>query len=326
MGTKYAGVTVTGYNASPPADDGTQVDSNKLEWQKHLDKIGAPLKTAVEAIDTAVAEHLDQTPVAKSGAYTTVASDHLKTIECTGTFTLTLLAVATAGAGYTVTIKNVSTGTITIDGSGSETIDGSASVAITENESTTVQVDAASGAYLITSTHDLTTPAISVSDLTIDDTVIESGTAQATTSGTEIDFTGIPSWAKKITLMFEGVSTDGTSGMILQLGDSGGFETTGYLGSASLLASSTVSTSSRTTGLPITEAFSAATILHGSMVITNLDSNMWTSTFTGGKSNSNATYLGGGSKSLSATLDSIRITMVNGTDVFDAGSVNIMYE
>jgi len=55
--------------------------------------------------------------------------------------------------------------------------------------------------------------------------VIVSGTAVASTSGTSIDFTSIPSWVKRVTVMFAGVSTNGTGSYLIQIGDSGGIET-----------------------------------------------------------------------------------------------------
>ena len=156
MGTKYSSISVTGYNASPPADDASQVDSNKVEWQKHLDKIGAPLKTAVEAMDAALLLALNTAPVSKSSTYSVVAGDHLKTIECTGTFTVTLLPVATAGTGFTVVVKNVGSGTITVEGAGSETIDGALNVALAQYDSVTIQVDAAVSGNMILSNYDST--------------------------------------------------------------------------------------------------------------------------------------------------------------------------
>jgi len=82
-----------------------------------------------------------------------------------------------------------------------------------------------------------------------------SGTSQASTSGTSIDFTGIPSWVKRITVMFNGVSTNGTSNKQIQLGDSGGFETTGYLGaSVQLTDAASVNAATITTGFGIFSA------------------------------------------------------------------------
>lgn len=146
-------------------------------------------------------------------------------------------------------------------------------------------------------------------------------TAVASTSGTSIDFTGIPSWVVRITVMFSGVSTNGTSLIIAQLGTSGGLTVSGYLGAAFSGTSANV-----TTGLPTSNDTSASAIRHGSMVITNLTSNTWASTCVIGRSDSANTGFGGGSIALSGALTQLRITTVAGTDTFDAGSINILYE
>lgn len=145
------------------------------------------------------------------------------------------------------------------------------------------------------------------------------------TSGTSIDFTGIPSWAKRITVMFNGVSTNGGSNLLLQLG-SGSITTTGYIASASTVASA-VATTTTTSGLIVEGGNShiATDTLSGSIVLTLLASNTWTSLGVLGRNTAN-TVLSGGSVTLSGLLDRIRITTVNGTDTFDAGSINIMYE
>ena len=152
---------------------------------------------------------------------------------------------------------------------------------------------------------------------------IQRGTA-VTASGTSVDFTGIPSWVKRITVMFNGVSTNGTSLYQVQLGDSGGVETTGYL-SGAMVAS--VSASS-TTGLLANALTVAADASYGNMIICLIDSstNNWVASGSLSNIGTTRTAVIGGSKALSATLDRIRITTVNGTDTFDAGSINILYE
>ncbi len=153
-----------------------------------------------------------------------------------------------------------------------------------------------------------------------------SGTAQASTSGTRIDFTGIPSWVKRVTVMFNGVSTNGTSNKQIQLGDSGGFETTGYLGaSVQLTDAASVNAATITTGFGIRSPLAADTI-NGAVVITNLTSNTWVAQGALTDSSRGAGYLVGGAKALSDVLTQVRITTVNGTDAFDAGSINILYE
>ena len=151
-------------------------------------------------------------------------------------------------------------------------------------------------------------------------------TAKATTSGTSIDFTGIPSWAKKITVMFNGVSTNGTSKVQIQLGTSGGIQTTNYFGAASNVFSG-ASSSNLSSGFA-TEANTAANIRHGIIQLSLLDSTtgLWTAFGIQGLSDAAGTFPIAGSKTLSGTLDRVRITTVNGTDTFDNGSVNILIE
>jgi len=151
---------------------------------------------------------------------------------------------------------------------------------------------------------------------------IVSGTA-VTASGTSVDFTGIPSWVKRITVMFNGVSTSGTSLPLIQLGDSGGFEITGYIStSVQLAAGNNLDTS--TAGFVIRSA-GAANILSGSVIIETISENAWVSHHVL-KQSTTAVITGGGDKTLSGTLDRVRVTTVNGTDTFDAGTINILYE
>lgn len=152
-------------------------------------------------------------------------------------------------------------------------------------------------------------------------------TAQNAT-GTSVDFTGIPSWVKQITVMFDQVSTNGTSLPAIQLGDSGGFETSGYNAASSLVFSG-VTTALYTTSFTIrTDAVSGVAMSgHITLNLLSSSANTWA---IGGilatPTSSAYMTLVGGTKSLSATLDRVRITTVNGTDSYDAGSVNIMYE
>jgi hypothetical protein len=153
---------------------------------------------------------------------------------------------------------------------------------------------------------------------------IVSGTAVASTSGTSIDFTGIPSWVKRVTVMFNGVSTSGTSLIHVRLGTSSGIEATNYLGSSRDNASSAV----YSTGFALAPSNTATDILHGQWIISLLNStnNTWAESHIIGRSNNNLEAIGAGSKSLSGTLDRVRITTVNGTDTFDAGSINLLLE
>jgi hypothetical protein len=143
-------------------------------------------------------------------------------------------------------------------------------------------------------------------------------------SGTSVDFTGIPSWAKRITVMFQGISTNGTSEMLIQLGSTT-FQTTGYLSSGSRYNNGGGGTSSSTVGLLINSTIAAADVHHGNAYITNITGNAWTMNSLLGASSSQI-ITGAGSVTLSGVLDRIRITTVSGSQTFDAGSINIMYE
>ena len=155
--------------------------------------------------------------------------------------------------------------------------------------------------------------------------LINSGTAQNTTSGTYVDFTGIPSGVKRVTFMFNGFSTSGTSNVFLQLGTlSGGIESTGYVSTATGFTGAGGSTISSTSGLLIGYD-TASYLVSGHVVITLLGSNTWVSSGIG-KLSTTASWSQSGNKTLGGTLDRVRLTTANGTDTFDAGSVNILYE
>ena len=152
-------------------------------------------------------------------------------------------------------------------------------------------------------------------------------TAQNSTSGTSIDFTGIPSWVKRVTVMFNGVSTNGSSALQIQIG-SGSFTTSGYIGYATRFGSAPTNVyTSMSAGFVTSDNQASATTRYGIYVLANFSSNNWN--LSGSHTNSSTigdTCLVNGTVSLSGTLDRIRITTVNGTDTFDAGSINILYE
>ena len=157
--------------------------------------------------------------------------------------------------------------------------------------------------------------------------ILISGTAVASTSGTSIDFTGIPSWAKRITVMFNGVSTNGASVVQAQIGN-GSVISTGYANYTTASAG-TISNISLTTGIALNTVGNSAAVCmyYGNISFTLITANTWVSNFVlGVYANANTSTSGGGSLALSGALDRVRITTVNGTDTFDAGSINIMYE
>jgi hypothetical protein len=152
---------------------------------------------------------------------------------------------------------------------------------------------------------------------------ITQGTA-VSASGTSVDFTGIPSWAKRVTVIFSGVSTNGTSLIQIQLGSSGGIENTGYLCCAIGYGVGSAS-ANITSGFGIGEVNAAANVFSGAAEIVKLTGNTYVAT---GMFRRNATTgaTTQGDKTLSDVFDRVRITTVNGTDTFDAGTINIQYE
>jgi len=146
-----------------------------------------------------------------------------------------------------------------------------------------------------------------------------------TATGTAIDFTGIPSWARRITVMFNGVSTNGTSNILIQLGTSTGFVTTGYA-STSINGTAAVAISTSTAGQQIVAGSIAACLYNGHIVFTNVSSNTWAGSGVLLSTGTASYTISASNIALSSTLDRIRITTVNGTDTFDAGSVNILFE
>jgi len=155
---------------------------------------------------------------------------------------------------------------------------------------------------------------------------IQGGTVVASTSGTSIDFTSIPSWAKRITVMFNGVSTSGTSNLLLQIG-AGSVTTSGYVSCAGGAPNGNAITATSSTAGYLITSFNASTyVVYGNCQINLLGSNTWIESGNITSSSSTVIWTNGGSIALGGTLDRVRITTVNGTDTFDAGSINILYE
>ena len=156
------------------------------------------------------------------------------------------------------------------------------------------------------------------------------GTPVPTTSGTSIDFTGIPAGTKQIVISFVSVSTNGSSGYLIQIGDSGGVETTDYLSMTVYFATGgTAQFENRTIGYENKVNFNSGsgTIVSGSITLTLENSTAFSWVATGILFNTSVKEcsFNAGNKSLSAVLDRVRITTVGGTDTFDAGEINIAY-
>lgn len=156
---------------------------------------------------------------------------------------------------------------------------------------------------------------------------ITSGTAVASTSGTSIDFTSLPTWVKRITVLFNGVSKSGTANFRVRLGTGGSPTTTGYSTAANIVTSGANACVASTAGFDTTGDAVATATVSGNLVCVNLSGNIWTcSSILHTPTPTAGNIFIAGIVSLAGTLDMVRITTTNGTDTFDLGTINIMYE
>lgn len=153
---------------------------------------------------------------------------------------------------------------------------------------------------------------------------LQTSTAVASTSGTSIDFTSIPSWVKRITVMLSGVSLSGSDSLLIQIG-SGSFSTSGYT-SSSTAATNAAATSGVTSSSGFIVALNnASNVTYGSVTILNITGNTWISNHSMGLAAAACVNGGGVSPALAGALDRVSVTR-SGTNTFDAGSINIIYE
>ena len=155
-------------------------------------------------------------------------------------------------------------------------------------------------------------------------TVNAGGTNPFNNTLSSLDFTPIPSWVKRITLMFNGVSLSGTADWMVRAGSSsGGIETSGYTG---VTQGNLLQLTWSSGGFQLTRTATAASTYSGLMTLTNVSGNIWVCAATCADPTSGFSGMAAGTKTLSSTLDRLRIMATNGTDTFDGGSVNILYE
>lgn len=156
--------------------------------------------------------------------------------------------------------------------------------------------------------------------------ILTSATVQSALT-TAVLFSSIPSWAKRITVMFNGVSTTATGVPSLRLGTVGGIENTGYTSSVNLIGTATVSGQvSATSGFELVTTGIAASLYSGNIVLTNITANTWIISGSLNVPLAGYNYLCAGNKALAGVLTQLQLTTTGGTDTFDAGTINIMYE
>ena len=355
MGLKYSTTSSSGFNNSPPSDDGQQIPSNEMQWQDVKEKIGDPLKTFTELVDSKLVAHVNEEVVDKAIAFTTTTAEHKKTINVTALATQSLGDAATMAIGYIVIIKNSHSATNTVGrATGGDTIDGIAGdVTLAPGQASAFVINAGADGYLQLDTNDfdvmtinttLNMPAgtVDTAELAadaVDDTkladnavgsehlqsdavILQLQTEIATTSGTTHTFSSIPSWVKRVTIMLTGVSTDGTGALRIRIGDAGGIESTGYNSRASDGATNLGST----TGFLFTQSVAAITNTRGVMVLTlqNSTNHVWIASSNADIS-SGSVHVGAGEKTLDTALTQLELNTVGG-DTFDAGAINIIWE
>lgn len=184
MGTPYTSQSASGYNASPPPDDGSTSANNKITWSGIKTKLADVLNTFTAAINTQLVTALRVDATTQSSAYTTTTADHLRTIEVTGTTTISLgsaVTMAAASMGYTVPIVNTGTAVVTVALiTNTDTLDGTVNGTTTlqPGQSKTFTVDNAQTGYeTIGSANGTHAIALAISDET---TAITTGTAKIT--------------------------------------------------------------------------------------------------------------------------------------------------
>lgn len=195
---------------------------------------------------------------------------------------------------------------------------------ITSAAATALTLKSAGTTALTISTSQVATFASTVADSTAILRPLVSGTAVASTSGTSITFSSIPSWVKRVTVIFNGVSTSGTSNPIIQVG-SGSVTTSGYTGTSMRGAPSGTAYVANSSGFNLNNSNTAASTLYGHLVLTLISGSTYICSGVLTSATNEGQFVTG-SIALSGVLDRVVLTTVGGTDTFDLGSVNIFYE
>ncbi len=231
------------------------------------------------------------------------------------------ISAQTSGAGG-ISMTGDASGILNLNSNGTNV------VAVTSTGVAVTGTLAASGAVTLTSTLGVTGAITGSSTVAGSAGILyplTSGTAVASTSGTSIDFTSIPSWVKRITVMLSSVSTSSTSFWQIQLG-AGSVTTSGYVGATTYVVNATTSTSNATSGFIINNSAANTGAWSSQLILSLSGSNKWVASSVCAQDVSARLCTGAGSITTAGTLDRIRLTTVNGTDTFTAGSVNILYE
>ena len=270
--------------------------------------------TGTGGVVLAVSPTLTGTPIAPTAA------------PGTNTTQIATTAFVTASSGSLGTMSTQNANNVAITGG---TITGLSSPLPLASGGTGGTTSTGSGAIVLASSATLSSPTINSPTFggTPGSSLITrmSAGGVSASGSTSVDFTSMPSWINAITVMFSDISTNGTSFMLVQLGTSSGFATSGYVSTCNDLDGGGGSSSNSSTAGLIMRVQAAAGIINGLMNIAYMGSNRWAANVTC-MSNTSVVFMGGGTVTLGGTLDRVRITTVNGTDAFDTGTLNVSYQ
>lgn len=338
----------------PAATTPAQTAEGAVVWDSNDDLLtvgtGAGRKTMVDTNSTQTLTN--KTLTSPTITSPTITSPTIATIVNTGTLTLptstdTIVGRATgdtltnkviSGADNTLTVRlNQSdvTGTLPVSKGGTGAASLTANTVLIGNGTSAVTgvAPGASGNVLVSDGTGWTSAARSVPVVTGNagkvlrndgsvsswGNVVNFGTLTNTTSGTSVTITDIPSWVKRITVLFNQVVLSTTNNVLVRVG-AGSVVTSGYTSSSTKVASATAASANATNGLIINAVNNAVS---GSMVLHNVTGNVWIANFTLGTAASE-TYYGGGRISLTGALD--RVSVVAGAGTLAGGSFNVLWE
>lgn len=283
MGTKYSSVTVSGYNSSPPSDDGSTAASNQVKWSTIKSKVTDPLNTAIAAINSGLVTALDQSARLVTSSDSTAATDHDKTIQIASTVTsavtISLMDAATAAAGYIVSVSNQSAISQTIGrATASNTINGATSdYTLPAYHSVKFLVASPAAGYVIAGQSANTAPATLSGTETLSNKTLVAPALGTPTSGTLNNCTGLPI-STGVANLGTGVATAlgvniGSAGALVTfngaLGTPSSGAVTNLTGTASININGTVGATTPNTGAFTTLSSSGNSTLAGIFTANN---------------------------------------------------------
>jgi hypothetical protein len=287
------------------ASNNTDVGGIAIQGTSNVSNFDDALRTVMAQIKSGV--DYKMVYVAKGANYTALLADNNTFFRFTAAATLSLDAAATLGANWHCWVV-ADGGDVIIDPNGAELVDGAATITITNGYSALL---ICTGTEFRTNREWATVSAINTALGLLGPKFTTSQSA----TGTAVDFV-VPSTAKLITVMLNVVSLSGTDDILVQIGPTGGVETTGY-------SSGSGNASSSNAGF-VVRLSNAARAAIGHMTITNLSGSLWVSSHNV-HIDTIVDVNGGGSKTITGSLTKLRVT-VSGANTFDGGTINVMYE